>query len=735
MGEVFRAERADELFTQVVAVKLTRSTISHSESRRRFHQERQILAALHHEHIVRLLDGGTLATGQAFLIMEHVEGVPLTTYCRDQALSLEARLALFAKVCAAVHYAHQHGVVHRDLKPVNVLVDSDGVPKVVDFGIAKLLERDNTTGFTSTGMPAPLTPNYASPEQIRGLPVTAASDVYSLGVVLYEVVAGVKPYETEGQTLERVLAIVAHEPPLNPSARRPIAAALPYPRARLAGDIDAIVLKALRKEPADRYGSASELASDLVRYLAGDPVQARMPTTGYLLRRLIGRHKRLAAVAASTLLAILAASGIAIWQWQAARRAQARAEQRFNEVRQLANALIFKIHDAVVPLAGSTPVRRTIVEEAIGYLERLEAEVGDDAALRLELAAAYRQIGTILGSTGRANLGDREGAIRHYERARALVAAAARPEEATYDVAASLVSANSTLIMLYHGKGDEQRAVQVARDSQEFVTRYRQTHPRDPRVEKLLGRTYFGHASVLPDPESIPAWQRTLDHYEGLLAAAPNDADYQRSVALTAKTLGAKLESIDAAAADKHHRRALLLDEARLARAPGDRTAQLDTAISLARVAQSADALGERDTAARLFRRSLALRRTLAETDPADVQATDRLANLLHRMARFYRRQGDVDEARSAAHEALDILQLLHEQTRDRLTRRELAFAWSELGLAESTAGRRREACAAFNQAHALYSDSSDNLAEFGPAEAVLAAREAVLCVSQHAGR
>lgn len=730
MGEVFRAERADGLYTQQVAVKITRSTIGHSNHRRRFNIERQILASLNHDNIVRLLDGGTTATGQAFLIMEHVDGVPLTTYSREQALSLEARLTLFRMVCLGVQYAHQHAVVHRDLKPGNVLVGTDGIPKIVDFGVAKLLEAEAASGFTSTGLPGPLTPNYASPEQLRGLPVTTASDVYSLGVILYELLAGRRPYETQGQTLERVLAIVVHEQPRRPSSadRGPETTPLPYAPERLRGDLDAIVLKAISKEPGDRYASASELASDLMRFLGGDPVLARAPSSGYVLRRLAVRHKRMVGVAAVALTGILAASGIALWQWQVARRSQARAEQRFSEVRQLANALIFKIHDAVTPLAGSTPVRRTIVDEALGYLERLEAESGDDPTLRLELSAAYRQIGGILGDPSRPNLGDHEGAIMQFERARALVAPFAT-DQAPYDFVAALINANTVLSSLYNGKGEAQRAVALARETLEYITRYQQAHPPDVRVQKLVGQALFRLALAFPASEAVPAWQRTLDYYEGMLAAAPESAEIQRNVALVGKYLGSILESrADPNGARRQYARSLELDEKRLVVAPDDRTVQFDAAISYSNMASVSEILGDIETAGPLFARSLALRRQLAETDPTNVQARWRLGYLLARMT-YFKRERDTTAAIALGREAVQVMQSVFETTRDRSARLDLAFAWLQIGLVQKQVRARDAACTALRRAHELFSDpgAKGDLGDRAD-EASEAAREAAAC-------
>ena len=204
MGTIYLAERADGGFAQRVAVKIIATPVSHAGAARRFRAERQILASLRHPHIVSLMDGGVTADGHAYLVMEYVDGVPIATYCAERALSLADRLRLFRNVCAAVHYAHRHGVVHRDLKPANILVTSDGAPKVLDFGVAKMLDESLPGGGTATSIGiGPLTPNYASPEQLRGVTLTTSSDVYALGVLLYELAAGVRPYRDRRQVAGR----------------------------------------------------------------------------------------------------------------------------------------------------------------------------------------------------------------------------------------------------------------------------------------------------------------------------------------------------------------------------------------------------------------------------------------------------------------------------------------------------------------------------------------------------
>ncbi len=397
MGTVYRATRADEAFDQQVAVKVIATLAAHASAARRFRAERQILASLRHAHIVSLLDGGVTSNGYAYLVMEYVEGVPIATHCREQRLSLAGRLQLFRGVCAAVQYAHRHAVVHRDLKPANILVTPDGVPKVLDFGVAKMLDDSaSAAGVTLTNFGAgPLTPNYASPEQLRGLAVTTSSDIYALGVLLFELLAGVRPYETAGKPLDEVMRLVVNADPPKPSATpAPPESGLPYESKRtLKGDLDAIVLRAMAKSPEDRYGSAEELADDVGRHAAGTPVAAREPSFAYVMRKLAGRHKIAFLAAGGSLILIVGALGVALWQAKVATLERQRAEHRFAEVRRFANALVFKIHDTVAPLPGSTPVRRTIVAEALGYSERLARESLEP----VEVARAYVEIGEVQG--------------------------------------------------------------------------------------------------------------------------------------------------------------------------------------------------------------------------------------------------------------------------------------------------------------------------------------------------
>jgi Tol biopolymer transport system component/serine/threonine protein kinase len=307
MGTVFLAHRDDGQFDQRVALKLVRRGL-HLDSRivRRFREERQILAALSHPGIARLLDGGIAEDGLPFFAMEYVEGEPITTYCDNRSLGIEERLALFARVCDALAHAHAKQIVHRDIKPSNILVTPDGHPRLLDFGIAKLLDSDPDARGTVVTRRSErlLTPEYASPEQIRGEPVGIAADVYCLGVLLYELLTGQRPFRREERTPHELERAVLEEDPTRPSEavrREPL-------RRQLRGDLDAIVLTAMQKEPERRYGSADEMAADVRRHLAGQPVTARSASPVYLVRRWVQRHRVpvRSAAAGAVLTAVLA---------------------------------------------------------------------------------------------------------------------------------------------------------------------------------------------------------------------------------------------------------------------------------------------------------------------------------------------------------------------------------------------------------------------------------------------
>jgi eukaryotic-like serine/threonine-protein kinase len=391
MGTVYLASRADELYQQEVAVKLMHAGAVHSRrSLLRFSAERQILANLNHPNIARLLDGGVTDEGLPFLVMEYVNGIRIDEYCRQRVLTTEERLRLFCAACEAVDYAHKHLVIHRDIKPANILVTENGVPKLLDFGIAKLLDPElGELGLTGT-TDRMMTPDYASPEQVRGDAITTATDVYALGVVLYELLAGRKPFKLETTSPIEVMKTICEQMPPPPSVTSAENAALAAPDAprRLKGDLDNIVLMAMRKEPTRRYASVSELAGDVQAYLTGYPVHARTENWSYRSGKFIGRHK--AAVAAAGVVA-LALIGFSIGMGLLAKR-----ETRERRLAERQSEFLNSIFQAATPdqARGQQVTARQLLDQGA---QRIDRELADEPQLQAAMLDNVGRAYTALG--------------------------------------------------------------------------------------------------------------------------------------------------------------------------------------------------------------------------------------------------------------------------------------------------------------------------------------------------
>lgn len=399
MGSVYAAERVDGELTRKVAVKLLRPGADSPELRRRFLAERQILASLSHPNIARLLDAGHCEEGQPYLVMEYVEGQPIDRYA--EGLGIRQKVEVFRKVCAAAGYLHRNLVVHRDLKPSNILVTGEGEPRLLDFGIARML--DLSADATLTGMRM-LTLDYASPEQVSGGVLSTATDIYSLGAVLYKLLTGTSPHRQGGDS---------------PAAAAVVAGQVAPPRKIAPGldsDLEMIAMKALRKEPGERYTTVEQLAEDLDNYLASRPIRAREGDTWYRARKFARRYW-LPAAAATLALGGLAA-GVVI-----ANQQRAIAQHRFVQVRQLAGKL-FDIDDVAANIPGNTKVRAQIVDTSLDYLRRLAAEVHGDPELSLEIGNAYLRVARVQGVPINPNLGQFNQAEESLRQADAFIATA-----------------------------------------------------------------------------------------------------------------------------------------------------------------------------------------------------------------------------------------------------------------------------------------------------------------------
>ncbi len=390
MGTVYKVVRDDGTYAKTAALKVVHVGLDTDVVLDRFRQERQILAQLEHPNIARLIDGGETASKLPYLVLEYVEGLSLTQYSQQQKLTQRRRLELFLGVCSAVAYAHRNLIVHRDLKPSNILVTSDGEVKLLDFGIAKLL--DVNADRTQTGFQA-LTPNYASPEQVSGGVISTASDVYSLGIVLYELLTGRRPYNVETKSVLEIHKTVCLTEAVPPG---------------LGNELDDVVLMAIRKEPARRYHSVEEFAADIRRFLRGEPVAAHPESFVYTAGKFIRRNSW--GIAAIAVVVISLTTGLVI-----ARQQTLRAERSFRGARRLANTFLLDFEPKLRKLNGGTESRELLVKTVLQYLDDVSKEGSSDPELQHELARAYDAVGIIQGMPANPNLGHPVDAMHSFQ--------------------------------------------------------------------------------------------------------------------------------------------------------------------------------------------------------------------------------------------------------------------------------------------------------------------------------
>lgn len=672
MGSVYIARRADRAFERRVAIKMIRRGMDTDIVIQRFEHERQILASLDHPHIARLYDGGTTPDGMPYFVMEYVEGEPITDYCTRHRLGTKARLEMFRAVCRAVQYAHQNLVVHRDLKPANILVGADGEPKLLDFGIAKLLAGSDAAVASGATLVSALTPDYASPEQVRGQLVTTASDVYSLGIVLYELLAARRPFVARAGSLEELVRTVCEADAQPPSTVVQHAAgeSCACPPKDLRGDLDTIVLRALRKEPARRYASPADLAADVGRYLERKPVAARGDALTYRAAKFAERHWAAVLVAGIFVATLLSSMVLIVRQSRIAEEQRSRAERRFADVRRLAGSFLFEVHDAIQYLPGATRARQLVTTRAVEYLDGLANEAADDPTLQAELAQAYRRVGEVLGNSREANLGNGEGALASYRKAVALEEALVRSEPSNSALQLDLAQ---TLL----GFGDVQFTI------------------RD--ISGALG-----------------TYRRALTLAEQVAAVQPKNRDRLRLVASAHYRVGDALRQLDKAAARDSVRRALVILEPLAADATDLESRRL-LARGYRRLGTIQVELGEGQESVALQQRGLELNESLAAGDPQNMGLRTEVAMSHTDLGRAYLGEKRLGEALASYQRAAAITQSMAAADPNNAQARWLhGLQLNSIGFLLGQMKREAEAVASHAEALELF----DALARSDPANA-----------------
>jgi non-specific serine/threonine protein kinase/serine/threonine-protein kinase len=664
MGTVFLASREDAEFEQRVAIKLVRRGAGGESLLQRFRQERQILAALEHPNIARLLDGGTTSGGVPYLVMEYVEGTSIDDYCREHNLPLDARLRLFVQLCDAVQYAHRGLVIHRDIKPANVLVTADGIPKLLDFGIAKLTSTQTDAVFSST-ITRLMTPDYASPEQLAGKLVTTATDVYALGLLLFELLTGKRPFENITRTADT-------EPPR--------ASSISGMRA-LRGDLDRILLVALDPDPNRRYASVDKFADDVRRHLDGHPVSARGASLGYRTATFVRRNKLFVAAAAVTVI-------VAIVSFLAVLQQKRKAERRFEQVRSLAHAVVFDLHDAIAKLPGSTSARALLVRHALGYLDALAAESARNTPLQMELAGAYERVGDVQGMPYRANLGDSAGALASYRKALDVAdeVRARQPDDAP------------TLLLIadLHDRTGwvEQRALRFrdALTHHEAARKIRESLHDD----LALARTWVAIADArYQSNHSAAAVRGAYENAEQILGRVPvtpaNRKDVLTETGRIHQRLGAYFTGgleHDPVRALQHHEAAERALEERAALDPNDAVAKRNFADQLVMTATLQNSVNDSAGALAGTARALPILRALATGDADNIEAQHDLAFAYTQIARANLQLHRWPEASEAIGAALAIhTKLIERDPTNREDRRDVAVLHGLMSELHTTRG------------------------------------------------
>jgi tetratricopeptide (TPR) repeat protein len=633
MGAVYLAHRVDGQFRQQLAIKLIDLPLSTDLYRKQFRLERQILAQLAHPFIARLLDGGVNEDGELYLAMEYIDGISIARYCKQNRPSLHNRLLLFKNVCGAVQYAHQNLVIHRDLKPDNILVVADGTPRLLDFGTSKLLSAfpdEATSEFTLQGLRS-FTPQFASPEQVLGRNISTSSDIYSLGVLLFQILAGVPPYVLKEFSTEEMLRVICTDEPPKPSA---LSILTEPPDA----DLDAIVLKALRKDPQERYLTVDQFSTDIEAWLDGRPVIARRGTLRYRVSKFAGRNKLALSAAALVLAALIAGVVGVLWQSRVANLERIRAEANAQQMRELSNSFMSEINEAVRDLPGSTPVRRLLVQRVLEHLDRMPKDAEEDRSNLLYLVNAYIRLGIVQGDPYQQNIGDSPGALLSLNKALSL----ARSLRSTFpndrSVLDAFALALTTRSRILYGVGRAQEGIADVSTAIPILDAQINSPTATPVQIAAAANAHHLFGDELGEPETpsigdypsaLKEYRKSYDLYERALVIDPNFSEAKREIATNHTNVGLILILTDPAAAIDEFRRSLsiwnTIPVAERSDNDSRRTILYDT-IKLGKALTQTREYGQAISTYEGARKSI---ETSAALDPRDSRTQEDLAGLL----------------------------------------------------------------------------------------------------------
>lgn len=714
MGEVFRAEQQHP--KREVAIKMIRPNLAlpftdiANQLERRFSLEAEILGRLQHRGIAQIYEAGTTETALGptpYLAMEFVRGEPLDGFVRSHDSTVPERLELIIEIAQAVHHAHVRGIVHRDLKPGNILVEDTGQPKVLDFGIARVIDDEALRATIATEEGQWLgTISYMSPEQIEGrsADIDTRSDVYSLTVITYELLAGSLPYDLDGLTIPRAVQTIMTTEPI-PLGRR---------RSSLRGDLDTIIAKGLERDKERRYASADEFARDLRRFLDDEPIQAKPATTFYRIRKFARRNKGLVTGVSLALVAIVVGAISSVIFALSAREQAERANENFAQVYDISREFLFEFEAMIRELPGSTQARNLILRKALELLDGLEASASDDPGLASDLGWAYVRVGNLQARSLLGDEGDATAARESYEKGRAILARLLRdtdtdsthPDdlELRHRYAAALSALSEAWLEVGH---DVDEAARLHRESLDLLERLHQRAPRDDDITKTLAEQHdrMGRRAVAQSNpnDALEHFERSLELCR-LIAGHSGDPQARANVATALDRIGnfRRLRGEDPLAL-RAYEEALALRRAVHEAEPNQRSFLSGISVSLAKLGDRYRARSEIDRARAYYQESLDIRRRLVAADPFSYDAQSQLATILERLGKIAEESNDFETALAHFTESKQICRSIAQQAPQSLdARRNLALALTRVGDTEARLGHADASTTLYRESHEI---------------------------------